>query len=197
MPQASTDPLVCIDGLIAGYAGPVAGPVSFTVARGEVVGLSGRNGAGKSTVLRAITGAARVFSGTVRRAPGLRMTHHWQRLEQPPELPLLGREFLRLLDADAGQAPERVVELLERPVRDMSGGQFQFLQAWACLAAPTDLTLLDEPTNNLDDDAIALLSQVLNALPADRAVVLVSHEHAFLHEHCHRVVDVSRANADE
>lgn len=197
MHNGARDPLVAIDALIAGYTGPVAGPVSFSVERGEVVGLSGRNGVGKSTVLRAMTGAARVFSGSVRRTPGLRMTHHWQRLEKPPELPLLGREFLRLLNADAMQPPERVHQLLDRPVRAMSGGQFQLLQAWACLAAPVDLVLLDEPTNNLDGDAIASLSHLLTTLPGDRSVVLVSHEQSFLDGHCHRVVELSRACADE
>lgn len=188
--EASDDWLVAIEELTAGYTGPVMGPVSFCVRPGEVVGLSGINGSGKSTLLRALTGEARVFSGKARRKPGLRMIHHRQRPERPPELPLLGAEFLNLLNADSSQAPERIRALLERPLRDMSGGQFQFLQAWACLEARVDLVLLDEPTNNLDGAAIAALSALLKQRSAGRSVVLVSHEQDFLYGHCDRVVTI-------
>ena len=57
--------------LVAGYDEPVVGPVSLRVHPGEVVGLSGPNGAGKSTLLKAIANGVRVFSGEVKRQPGL------------------------------------------------------------------------------------------------------------------------------
>ncbi len=165
------------------------GPVSFSVRAGEVLGLGGANGAGKSTLLKALTGTAKIFSGRILRAPEVRIAHHRQRPERPPELPLLGRELLALLDA-AADPPKLIQPLMERPIAEMSGGQYQFLQAWACLNSPVDVVLLDEPTNNLDGEAIDALGEMLNTLSTDRAVVLVSHEQAFLNAHCHRRQDV-------
>jgi ATPase subunit of ABC transporter with duplicated ATPase domains len=155
-----------------------------------VLGIGGPNGAGKSTLLRAITGAARVFDGRIERSQGLSVTHHWQRPEQPPELPLLGREFLHLMGADTGRLPALVRKLLDLPLNSMSGGQYQLLQAWACLGGDSELVLLDEPTNNLDGDAILALSELLRRTRAPRAVLLVSHEIPFLNEHCQRMVEV-------
>ena len=191
MSDPSPGVLITLDQIEAGYAGPVAGPASFSVARGEIVGLGGPNGSGKSTLLRAITGAARIFSGHIERTAELRVSHHWQRPERPPELPLLGRELLALLAADRTTTPALIRPLLDRPLRTLSGGQFQLLQTWACLAAPVDLVLLDEPTNNLDGPAIAALSDLLRGLGPERAALIVSHEQEFLRGHCDRIVDLS------
>ena len=187
--SATTQALVSLDSLSAGYAGPVVGPVSFSVQPGEVLGLGGLNGAGKSTVLRALTGTARVFAGQIRRAPGLRIAHHQQRPERPPELPLLGRELLALLDAEQ-DPPALVQPLLDEPIARLSGGQYQLLQAWACLNSQASLVLLDEPTNNLDGTAIEALGDMLATLGPDRAAILVSHEQAFLDRYCARQIEV-------
>jgi len=61
--------MIELDGVCAGYARPVVGPVNLAVQPGEVVGLAGGNGVGKSTLLKAITGQARIFSGQIRRTP--------------------------------------------------------------------------------------------------------------------------------
>jgi len=184
-------PLLRIEKLVAGYTGPVVGPVSFDVAPGEVLGLSGPNGAGKSTLLKAITGAARRFEGEVIPCHGLTVTHHQQRPELPPELPLLGRELLRVMAADRNDAPDIIQPLLDRPINRMSGGQFQLLEAWACLGGDAELVLLDEPTNNLDGDAVEALSAFIRAARPPRAVLLVSHERSFLDQNCTRIVEVS------
>ena len=183
--------LLRLETVTAGYARPVIRDVSFAVARGQVLGLGGPNGAGKSTLLRAITGCARVFAGQIVRAEGLTVAHHWQRPELPPELPLLGREMLPLLGAEPGRAHPMVAPLMDRPLNRLSGGQFQLLQAAACLAGAADLVLLDEPTNNLDGRALDALSDMLSGLDPARAVIVVSHEKAFLERHCTGLVEVA------
>lgn len=184
-------PLLVVKDLTAGYTGPVVGPVSFRVEPGEVVGLSGPNGCGKSTLLKAITGQTRVFGGDIIRCNGLTVTHHQQRPELPPELPLLGRELLRVMAADRTDAPPFIQPLLDRPINRMSGGEFQLLEAWACLGGDAELVLLDEPTNNLDGDAIEALADFIRAARPPRAVLLVSHERDFLTQNCTRIVELA------
>lgn len=188
--------MIDIDAVSAGYDRPVVGPVSFSIRRGEVVGLSGGNGTGKSTLLRAITGEARIFSGGIRRARGLRLNHHQQRFDRPPEVPLLGRELLGLLNVNPANVPGSVEALLDQSISVTSGGQFQLLQACACLCGDADLVLLDEPTNNLDEAAIAIVGQLLTA-GAERGVLLVSHERDFLAAHCHRIIQLPASGAGE
>lgn len=184
--------LLAVDGLVAGYTGPVVGPVSFQILAGEIVGLNGPNGVGKSTVLAGITGTARRFAGEVRCKPGLRVAHHRQRPERPREIPLRGTELASLAGADAGAAPALLVAQLARPVDELSGGQYQFLQTWLCMAGPADLVLLDEPTNNLDGTGIELLTQMLADFAPHRGVLLVSHETEFLRRTCTRLLDIGQ-----
>ena len=86
--------LIDVHDLVAGYARPVLGPVSFSLGRGEILGLVGANGCGKSTLLAALLGAARVFSGEVRRAGGLTVTLQTQ---QQPDVGRRAAERCQLL----------------------------------------------------------------------------------------------------
>jgi ATPase subunit of ABC transporter with duplicated ATPase domains len=185
---SDTAPLLELIDVRGGYAQPVVGPVSFAVRPGEVLGLKGVNGVGKTTILRLITGAARLFEGTLRRAPGLTVAHHRQRPERPPELPLTGMEMLQVAAARTARLPRRLEALGRRCLEEMSGGEFQLLHAWTCLLGPAQLVLLDEPTNNLDQQAIELLLTELETLAPGRAVLMVSHESDFLERACHRIV---------
>lgn len=183
--------LLTLSNVMAGYARPVVGPVSFTVGPGQILGIGGPNGVGKSTLLRAITGMARIFSGSIQRADGLRLCHQWQRPELPPELALLGGELFAMLGADPRNAPPLINPLLNRPLYHLSGGQYQLLHTFACLCSPARLVLMDEPTNNLDGRALETLSEILEKLDPARAVLLVSHEKAFLERHCAQMIEVA------
>lgn len=187
------DPLLELDGIVAGYDAPIIGPVSLRVQPGEVVGIQGPNGIGKSTLLRAVTRVARVFTGEIRRRPGLRMAHQRQRPVRLSPMPMLGRELLRLTGAEGGSLPPLLTPLLDRRLDRLSGGQMQFLQIWACLGGAAELVLLDEPTNNLDPRGTAALAEVLRTLDRRRGVLLVSHEVDFVQRVCTRVVEVAAA----
>jgi ABC-2 type transport system ATP-binding protein len=184
-------PVLELQEVVAGYTGPVVGPVSFALMPGEVVGLYGSNGSGKSTLLGAITGVTRIFSGEIRRAPGTRVAHHRQRLVRPPELPLNGYELLKLTGASPGKVPESLHGLLAARLDRLSGGQFQLLHIWACLGSPAGLVLLDEPTNNLDPAAVDLLQEMILNGDHGRAVLLVSHEDDFLRRVCGRIIEIT------
>jgi zinc transport system ATP-binding protein len=179
-----------IDALEAGYQRPVIGPLSFTLQTSEVVGIWGPNGSGKSTLLRALAGSARVFAGHIERAPGIKLAYQQQHPVRLPEMPIRGSEFLRFMHAQRERPPARLAALLDKRVDRLSGGQFQLLCIWACLAGDADVVLLDEPTNNIDPVSMSILREILHDGPAGRSVLVVSHERDFLAAACSRVLEV-------
>lgn len=177
--------LIDISGVSVSLGGrSVLQNVDLTLERGEIVTIVGPNGSGKSTLLRAILGAVPLTSGTIRKAPGLRIGYVPQKLAIDPTLPLTVRRFLdlprrvgkaRALAAleQAGAGP-----LAERQMADLSGGQFQrALLARALLSAP-DVLILDEATQGLDQPGSASFYQRIDAVRRELgcAVLMVSHE---------------------
>jgi zinc transport system ATP-binding protein len=186
-----------LEALVAGWRRPVVGPVSLTLARGEVVGIWGANGSGKSTLLAAIAGQARRFDGRLRLTPGVGIAVQPQAPVRLDPLPVTGCELLTIAGADLNAAglPRTLAALLPQRLDRISGGQHQLLCVWAALAGPAGLVLLDEPTNNLDPVHTAVLAEMLTARRADRAVLLVSHERAFLEAHCSRILALDAGGA--
>jgi ABC-type Mn2+/Zn2+ transport system ATPase subunit len=187
---SASSPLLVLDGLVAGYSAPVVGPVSLTVARGEIVGLTGPNGSGKTTLVNTVIGTARVISGHLRKAPGLRVNVQRQHPVRLPEMPFTGRDVLRLVGADR-QAPDSIRPFVERRIDRLSGGQFQLLQVWASLSAAADLVILDEPTTNMDPASKASLEEILRAShELVGSILVISHDHAFLERVTDRIVRI-------
>lgn len=176
------------DQVIAGYQAPVVGPVSLSLQPGEVVGLAGPNGVGKSTLFRAVTGEARLFAGHIRRAADLQVAHLRQDPRHPLENPLTANDLLRLTRTADTPCPERLQPLLNCRLDELSGGQLQLVEIWALIASPANVILLDEPTRHLDQPGHALLATWLRRPSTTRAVLIVSHEPAFLDQVCDRQV---------
>lgn len=165
--------------------------LEFTIAKGDRIGLVAANGRGKSSLLRLLAGTEEPTSGTLTRARGLVVAHAPQ---DPPEW-LLHLNFRAAvqdaLGPDAVDSEGWKVDVLlddlevdetlrGRLVRDVSGGwQRVMLLARAAVVQP-DLLLLDEPTNHLDLGRIGLLERFLKSQPRDAAVVMASHDRAFL-----------------
>jgi ABC-type glutathione transport system ATPase component len=114
-----------------------------------------------------------------------------QRPVQLPEMPLLGRELLALTGALHRPVPPSLAPLMAMRVDRLSGGQFQLLQVWACLGSAAELVLLDEPTNNMDPEAIETLIGLFRGALDGRGVLVVSHEHDLLRRVCTRIVSVA------
>ncbi len=191
---------------------------NLTLAFGrERTGLVGRNGVGKSTLLRLLTGEQSPASGTVGRAGRVGVLR--QALQPPPGAAvadLLGAtEGLAMLDRvqagegsdeDFNQAdwslPIRIDDALievglegiahDRPAAALSGGQLTRLSLAALLVAEPDVILLDEPTNNLDTAARAFLVAFLRRWKG--GAVVVSHDRALLRE-MDRIVELSGLGA--
>jgi len=181
--------LLTTEALSAGYARPVVGPVSLRLAGGEVLGIVGPNGVGKSTLLAALSGSARIFSGRLDKRPGLRLSLQQQQAPAIDGIPFNGKELLALTGASAAGLPPWLAPRLGERLDRLSGGQLQFLYLWACLQAPADVVLLDEPTNNLDPDGVAFLEGALRARAWQGAgLLVVSHDARFINAVCDRTV---------
>lgn len=175
---------------VAGYVVPVSPPATLSVACGEVVGLAGPNGIGKSTLLKAILGTARQFAGRIERAPRVRIGYLPQQPVRLPQVPLSGRELLATLGADRLTPPARLAEKLAARIDRLSGGEYQLLMLWATLAAESEVILLDEPTNNLDASHIRTAIDEIAAAQPLRATLVVSHDRGFLDAVSTRIVDL-------
>jgi ATPase subunit of ABC transporter with duplicated ATPase domains len=183
--------LLRAQGLVAGWQQPATRALDLAIAAGEVVGLTGPNGVGKSTVLAAIAGRATVFAGRLERAPGLRLGLQTQDVPPVVGLPISGRELLALTGATPAGLPPWLAERLDTRLDRLSGGQRHYLTLWAVLQAPADLVLLDEPTNNLDQAGVAhLTAHLCERAENGSGLLVVSHDAAFVEAVCDRVIEL-------
>jgi ABC-2 type transport system ATP-binding protein len=166
---------------------------SLTVASGEIVGLVGHNGAGKSTFVAIVAGLLRPDRGqvTIGGLPPRRGRRHIGLAPQEMALYLSAtvRENLRLFAGLAGlhrTAARRAIDgtaeelaltdLLDRPVALLSGGQQRRVQAATALVHAPDLLLLDEPTVGADPvTRRALLQAIIRRARAGAAICYTTH----------------------
>ncbi len=187
--------LLRLERAIAGWGEPASPPVDLRLSCGEVIGLTGPNGVGKSTLLAAIAGRARLFGGSIEQLPGLRLALQTQEVPPVDGLPLSGRELLALTEASPSGLPSWLVDRLDERLDRLSGGQRHYLILWAVLQAPADLVLLDEPTNNLDAAGVRHLIECLHERARGGAgIIVVSHDAAFVAAACDRVVVLESAD---
>ena len=178
-------------GLAKAYGGqPIVRDVSLRIARGDRLGLVGPNGAGKTTLVGLLTGTLAPDSGTVRLGAGLEMVTLDQRREEL-------KSDWTVADALTGGRGDQVVvggrarhvasymkdflfvpEQMRTPVGALSGGERGRLMLARALARPSNLLVLDEPTNDLDLETLDLLQELL--ADYEGTVLLVSHDRDFL-----------------
>ena len=175
--------------MVAGWDSPATAPLDFVVESGRILGLTGANGVGKTTLLSALAGRARVFSGALETRPGLRLSLQTQDVPPVNGVPLNGRELLALTGASMAGLPPWLAGRIDLRLDRLSGGQRHYLALWAVLLAPADLVLLDEPTNNLDSAGVDHLAGVLRRLAGSGiGLVMVSHDHEFVERVCDQVI---------
>jgi ATP-binding cassette subfamily F protein 3 len=181
------DPLMRVQALSAGYNGkPVVSRVDLTVARGARIGVLGRNGAGKSTIIQTLVGELEALSGELVRARTLRIGYFAQeavsdlRDEDSPlahlsrKAPLAREQVLRDHLARFGFGGEDAM----RPAGPMSGGEKARLVLALLLWDAPHLLVLDEPTNHLDAQTRDALAEALAQF--EGALILVSHDRYLL-----------------
>ena len=108
-------------------------------------------------------------------------------------MPFLGSEFLEMTGASRQEVPRHLRPLIDMRVDRLSGGQYQLLLVWACLGSASSLVLLDEPTNNMDPDAVDAVGHLLiESRARGKGLLVVSHEPGLLERVCTHVVRVGR-----
>ncbi|MDO3396409.1 ABC-F family ATP-binding cassette domain-containing protein [Nocardioides sp. SOB44] len=169
---------------------PLLTEVSLGVGEGMRIGIVGRNGDGKTTLLEVMTGLEEPDSGRVSMSRGLHVGYLHQGDELVDTHTVREAVLGGLEDHEwaADQKTREVVEellagvALDRPVLGLSGGERRRCSLAALLLGDHDLIVLDEPTNHLDVEAVAWLAGHLKKRAS--AMVVVTHDRWFLDEVC-------------
>lgn len=170
--------------------------VSFSIAKGEVVGLLGPNGAGKSTILRLLTGYLRPTRGDVRvehldfaQDPVAVKNRLGYLPESAPLYPeMLTYDYLMYVAAmrrvPAGRRQQRLQEVMQtcglaevmhRPIGHLSKGYRQRVGLAASMIADPEILILDEPTTGLDPNQIVEIRDIIRRIGEHKTVILSTH----------------------
>ena len=162
---------------------------SARVMRGDRVGLIGANGAGKTTLLRLLLGELTPDSGTVRSGTNVQVAYYDQQREQlDPERTVFdtigeGNDTVTVNGASRhvhGYLRDFLFsdERARSPVKALSGGERNRLLLARLFTRPSNVLVLDEPTNDLDLETLELLEALLVEWPG--TLLIVSHDRVFL-----------------
>jgi ABC transport system ATP-binding/permease protein len=176
---------------------PILSGFSFRVARGDRVAFVGPNGVGKTTLLKLLTGEVAPDAGVVEQGTGIERAVFdqtraaldpemslWESLTGDPVMRVSGRADQVMVRGE----PRHVVGYLKdflfsesqarAPVKALSGGEKARLLLARLMARPSNLLVLDEPTNDLDVETLDLLEEIV--ADYDGTVLLVSHDRDFI-----------------
>lgn len=183
---------------------------SFDVVRGEFLGIVGRNGGGKSTLVKAIIGLLPVRSGSLTfydregepcAKPSIGYLPQLNRIDRA--FPIRVEEVIRsglLGESNRGSHQEllvraasdlRISDLLKRPISDLSGGQLQRVLLARAIVSRPELLVLDEPNSYLDELAEALVQQTVSQRHKEGAtILLISHDRESIWQQADRILSL-------
>lgn len=177
--------------------------VSFFLNEGDKVGIIGINGTGKSTLLKILAGKEEPDNGEIIRTNGIRISY----LPQIPEFDNYGtvlEQVMKYLPSDLKEAKEFEaksilgklgIEDYTRDISTLSGGEKRRAGIATALIQPSDILLIDEPTNHIDNETVQFLEQQLKKYRG--AIVMVTHDRYFLNSITQKIVEVDKGNLFE
>src|SRR5277367_2210140 len=178
-------------GVTHGFGGaPIVADFSARIMRGDRIGIIGPNGCGKTTLIKLLVGELEPDSGEIRRGTSLAVAYFDQQREQlDPAASIMDNVTGGSGDTVTIDGQPRHVsgylrdflfppERLRAPVSMLSGGERNRLLLARLFARPSNLLVMDEPTNDLDADTLELLEEMVANYAG--TLLLVSHDRAFL-----------------
>jgi ATP-binding cassette subfamily F protein uup len=193
--------LLSLQNIYKAFGGPqLLDDATLQIERGERICLVGRNGEGKSTLLKIIDGSIEADEGEIIRQPGLKVRRLRQNVPDDIALTLEELVFGGLEnphdDFVSHQAVDKAISLvsLENHLKynELSGGQKRRALLAQALVCEPDILVLDEPTNHLDIESIQWLENFLSRYKG--TLVFVTHDRAFLRRLATRIVELDRGN---
>ena len=185
---------------------PLLDHADLTVADGERIGVIGRNGTGKSSLLKVVAGLDKLDDGVRTVMDGLVIAY----VEQEPFLPPAQNILESLIErgkfndvADEQEKWKKIARLEEylhrfglksdQALQGTSGGEKKRAALALAFAIQSDLLLLDEPTNHLDIDGILILEELIkNEYRNSKSLMVITHDRAFLDSVSTRIVELDR-----
>ena len=190
-----SDFLLSLKDVSLAFGGPqVLDRVSLSIHKGLRAALTGRNGEGKSTLMKVIAGLLEPDTGEIVRAPGLKVIYVGQGVTDLG-IGKIGKGIG--VDTDNidnnGSMPTDSYRRLPTPANslNLSGGQIRRARLEQALLSRPDLLLLDEPTNHLDIENIDWLEGMIRR-QREMAVVIVTHDRRFLRRVATKILDLDR-----
>lgn len=181
---------------------PVLDDITFLINRKERIALVGKNGAGKSTLLRLIAGEYEPTGGRISKESNMTIGYLPQVMLHVDGKTLREEVLSIYAGSDESEQARFIAEMdrtiiglgferkdFDRPCSEFSGGWRMRIELAKILLQHPDLLLLDEPTNHLDIESIQWLEEFLKSSPS--AVLLVSHDRAFLDNVCTRTIEIT------
>ncbi|MDC0255519.1 ATP-binding cassette domain-containing protein, partial [Bacteriovoracales bacterium] len=175
---------------------------SISIGRNDRIGIIGKNGKGKSTLLNVIAGELKARTGKISNHPSLSMGHFGQtNIERLSQNNSIITEISES-NHDLGIGGVRKIcgtmmfsdDLAKKKISVLSGGEKSRVMLGKILAKKSNLLLLDEPTNHLDMESIATLSKEIVRFPG--AVILVTHSELLLRASVNKLIIFHKGRAE-
>ena len=201
--QCPAKTLAEIEGLSFGYDDePLFSGLKFFINKNDRIGIIGKNGKGKSTLLNVLSGELKQKSGHIRLHPAVRVGHFGQTnvdrlhgnntvVQEIQEI----NEYLTL--TEVGKIAGTMMfpgDDGKKKIKVLSGGERARVMLGKILAKPCNLLFLDEPTNHLDMESVESLKEEIKRFPG--ACLLVTHNERLLKELCNRLIVFRRKGAE-
>lgn len=172
---------------------PIVSDLSSVIMRGDKVGIIGQNGCGKSTLINLLLGKLEPQAGSIKLGTNLKIAYFDQhRVQLDDNLPVVESVLEESDHVEINGQRKHVMGYLgdflfspdraRQPVKALSGGERNRLLLARVFAKPSNLLILDEPTNDLDVETLELLEELLMNYPG--TVLIVSHDREFLNNVC-------------
>ena len=195
-------PLITLDNISIGFRGPnLMDDVSANIDEGQKIGLLGRNGVGKTTLMKMLVGETVPDNGNIRFSPGTKVAYLTQdvpgNLSGSVKSVVLEGQPTGDSQEERWQAEHAVDQTLSRMELDpettfetLSSGMKRRVLLARAIASSPDVLLLDEPTNHLDIPSIQWLEGFLSRWP--KTLIFITHDRSFLQSLANRIWEIDR-----